>query len=476
MEFAEYTIGNISTSLKTGKTPKTSNPEYFDGNILWVTPSDFLGKKYITTTERKITDVALEKNGASLYKPGTVLISTIGQIGKVAIVDKPISANQQITGIRLKGNIILPELFYYWVLLNKKILENKANKAIISQLSNKLLKRISLRFPKEIKDQQNFISYLNNIQEVIDLRIETIEIVEKLKRTAFLDFFLENVDSNKWDYTTLQESGAIKSTTYGLATRANEDGKGYIMLRMNNISYEGNITLVDLKNVEITEEVFKRFELKDRDILFNRTNSPDLVGKTTVWSNGPGYTFAGYLIRIELKEDILNPYFFCSYLNSDFGKKVLKNKARLSGNLANISATTLLKQKILFPPKDLQEKYETFYIQLEALKEKLNLSLKYLETIFKSTLQNAFTENVKLDENLFFEDLIASLSLDELREKKRLNTLIDWVDKKQNRFTSFEKYDEAYKVILALLEDGSLDQDMANMEIILKVKNEAIKP
>ncbi|HTA27106.1 MAG TPA: restriction endonuclease subunit S, partial [Bacteroidia bacterium] len=116
MDFVEYTIGDISISLKTGKTPKTSNPEYFDGNILWACPSDFIGKKHITDTGRTITEVALEMHEASLYKPGTILISTIGEIGKVAIADKPISANQQITGIRVKDTIILPELFYYWII------------------------------------------------------------------------------------------------------------------------------------------------------------------------------------------------------------------------------------------------------------------------------------------------------------------------------------------------------------------------
>jgi len=210
--------------------------------------------------------------------------------------------------------------------------------------------------------------------------------------------------------------------------------------------------------------------------LFNRTNSPDLVGKTGLWNHGAGYTFAGYLIRVELNEDILNPYFFSGYFNSDFGKKVLKNKARLSGNLANISAATLLKQKIFLPPKHLQEKYESIYTLLDRVKGQLSISLSYLQTVFKSALQIAFTANTQLDENLFFEDMISTLSLKQLKEGSRLNILINWMSKKQNRFTSFEKYDEAYKIVLSLLEDGLLDQDINNLETVLRVKNETVKP
>lgn len=470
MEFVEYTINKLALSIRTGKTPPSDKSEYFKDEINWITPSDLDGKKVIENTSRKLSHIALTDRYVFLHLPETIVIGTKGDVGKVTYVENPAASNDQTTGIFVDKEIILPELFYYWVKLNKSILANKANKSVISILNNKLLRKIKVKFPKAIKDQQNFISYLNRIQAIIDLRIETIEIVEKLKKISFLDFFLENVESSKWPYKTLQESEGIRKTTYGVATKANEDRRGYKMVRMNNISYEGNLNLDDLKTVEISEEEFTRYELKNRDILFNRTNSPDLVGKTAVWNLGSGYTFAGYLIRIELDENILNPYFFSNYFNSDFGKKVLKNKARLSGNLANISATNLLKQKILLPPGHLQERYELLYVKLDAIKERLGLSLSYLETIFKSTLQNAFTEDVHLDENLFFEDLITSLTLEQLREKDRLNILVDWMSKKQKRFTSFEKYDEAYKVILALLEDGSLEQKNINSEIALKVK------
>ena len=143
MEFIEYTIGELAFEVKTGKTPPTTNPEYFDGEIPWIGPSDLKGQKFAEDSERKVSAIALEQKKAFLYQSDTVLISTIGDIGKTAIVKKPVASNQQLTGILVNEEIILSELFYYWIQLNKRVLENKANKAIISMLNNKLLKRVN---------------------------------------------------------------------------------------------------------------------------------------------------------------------------------------------------------------------------------------------------------------------------------------------------------------------------------------------
>lgn len=109
MEFVEYTIGELALEIKTGKTPPTSNLEYFDGEIPWIGPADLKGQKFIEDSERKISKIALEDNKAFLFQSGTVLVATIGGIGKTTIVKKPVASNQQITGILVNEDIILPE-------------------------------------------------------------------------------------------------------------------------------------------------------------------------------------------------------------------------------------------------------------------------------------------------------------------------------------------------------------------------------
>ena len=470
MEFVDYTIGELSLRVRTGKTPPTKNPLYFSGNINWLTPPDLKGQKIINESERKISELALEENKAFLFEPDTILISTIGDIGKACIIDKPSASNQQLTGIVVDKNIISPELFYYWILRSKSLLNNKANKAIISILGNKLLKKIKVSFPKNHEEQFKIVAKLNKIQELINKRLRTIDLLDEHLSSIFLEMFLESPKSKYWALTTINEANVVKHSIQGIGRKANIEKNGMPFLRMNNLTSNGEIDLSDLKWIVPTKKELSTFELNNRNVLFNRTNSPDLIGKIAVWDKGDGYTFAGYLVRLILDENLINPYYFASYFNSKYGRKVLRNKARISGNLANVSASRLKKQKILIPPIDLQNEYENIYFKIKAQKDRYRKSLTILETFFKSSLQNSFSENSDVDEEQILEDLLKDFEIVDLKKGQRINYLLDWLKKgkQKERFSSLEKYYTAIDKLLELLEDGIVKQD--NMDNNIKLR------
>ena len=334
-------------------------------------------------------------------------------------------------------------------------------------LNNKLLKRIKVVFPKNIEDQYKIVGRLNRIQELIDKRVETIQLLDEYIRSVFLEMFLER--SKQSEYIRLGESHGVLSTTYGTSKKANEDGVGLPVLRMGNITYYGEILLDDIKWVKLTEQEQDKLKLKNRDVLFNRTNSPELVGKIAVWNKGDGYTYAGYLIKLELDERIISPYYLTSFFNSDFGKMVLKNKARLSGNLANISATTLLKQLFYLPSIKEQNQFEKIYLKIEKQKETCWLQLNKLRTLFQSNLQDAFALDSQINEEEVFESLLQTFSKEDLKQGDRLKHLLKWIDCKEPRFTKFASYDLAWGRLRELLEDGSIKQVLDKNELKLKV-------
>ena len=110
----ELTIGDLG-KVVTGKTPPTSNSEYFGGDIPFVTPTDMDGRRVISTTERYLTEKGAEAVKGSKLPARSVMVSCIGsQMGKVAISGKPCVTNQQINSI-----IVSPEyseLFVYYSL------------------------------------------------------------------------------------------------------------------------------------------------------------------------------------------------------------------------------------------------------------------------------------------------------------------------------------------------------------------------
>lgn len=465
IKFSEYKLGEIITAIQTGKTPSTNNPLYFDGDIPWVTPSDLKGQKYVTSTGRNLSEQAVIDKQAFLYPENSVLISTIGDIGKVAIAKQPTASNQQITGIKVNEKIILSEFLYYWLFMNKEHLYFKANKAVIPILNNKVLKTISIEIPSDLEYQRKVVLQLDTIQQLIDKRIQSLDILNSLKESLFLNMFASN--AYQWEYKEL--SCFVENTQYGLADALSSDPVGYPIIRMNNISYKGDIDLTNLKYIELNQEKFNKYELKERDILFNRTNSNDLVGKTTVWKKEKGYVFAGYIFRIKLNENRLNPYYLSGYLNSRLGKELLRNKAKVSGSMANISSSLLLKQKILEAPIDLQKTFEFKYIKLEEQTNYLRKSISILQELFQSVLQNIFIKNTEINEAPIFKELIERLSLDDLKgNKRRLQYLIDLF--KNNQFDDEKSYSSAKEKLFDLIVEEEIEQVFADDNIELRVK------
>ena len=126
MSFVKHTVGDIVKVIKSGKTPPSSILEYFDGDVNWFTPSDLGENKSLSNSKRKVSNFAVKDKKVPLFEKHTILISTTGSlIGKVGILEKSASFNQQITGVIVYADIINYELFYYWIKLNKVVLEKK---------------------------------------------------------------------------------------------------------------------------------------------------------------------------------------------------------------------------------------------------------------------------------------------------------------------------------------------------------------
>ncbi len=106
---------------------------------------------------------------------------------------------------------------------------------------------------------------------------------------------------------------------YGISERANIDGAGVPMIRMNNLQPRG-WDLSDLKHIEIDDAALTRHRLERGDILFNRTNSKELVGKCEVFNEPGDWVFASYLIRVRLDRSRALPEFVSAFLNTDAGR------------------------------------------------------------------------------------------------------------------------------------------------------------
>ncbi len=142
---------------------------------------------------------------------------------------------------------------------------------------------------------------------------------------------------------------ALTGMQYGSSTKANTSGDGVAILRMNNI-VDGSLRYADIKHVVLGSSERESLELNRGDILINRTNSKELVGKCAVFDSSESYVFASYLIRLRLNPSLANPEYISYFINCCAGRQQIDKMSRPIGGQANINSEEIRSISILLPP------------------------------------------------------------------------------------------------------------------------------
>jgi restriction endonuclease S subunit len=160
----------------------------------------------------------------------------------------------------------------------------------------------------------------------------------------------------------------------------NEDGEGYKIFRMGELQDGRLIDTGCMKFADIDRAEFEKYRLRPGDILFNRTNSFELVGKTGLFDLPGDYCFASYLVRAVLDPEVMLPAFLNYFMNSERFQISVKRKASRSINQANINATILADETVIFP--------ESFEEQsaVVALLDRLRAEARRLESVCQRKL------------------------------------------------------------------------------------------
>ena len=146
----------------------------------------------------------------------------------------------------------------------------------------------------------------------------------------------------------------LNNIQYGTSTLANTEGKGVSIFRMNNIQDDG-LSLSKIKYVELMDKERDKLLLNSGDLLFNRTNSKELVGKCSVFRELGEWVYASYIIRVVLDEDILIPEFASAFLNSRLGRRQIESISRQIAGMTNINAEEIKNLRIIIPPIEVQQ-------------------------------------------------------------------------------------------------------------------------
>lgn len=151
-----------------------------------------------------------------------------------------------------------------------------------------------------------------------------------------------------WEMVALRDI-ALRAQ-YGTSVRAGARAKGGVpILRMGNIQ-NGEIDVSDLKYIDPASEDVPAYTVQRGDILFNRTNSPELVGKAAVFDLNLRSVFASYLVRLSCDERLVSSRYVCAWINSPWGRWWARTVRTDCVSQSNINASKLLAMPIPLPP------------------------------------------------------------------------------------------------------------------------------
>ena len=176
--------------IVTGKTPSTKKPEFWNGNIPFVTPKDIQGTKHILSTERKITSFGLNSVKGAILPKGAICVSCIGNIGYVGKTITNCVSNQQINSIVPSENINSDYVFYLMKWLWPYFKNYEGQSTALSILNKSQFSKIEIPCHSR-KQQDDIANILNNIDDRIELNNAINNNLEQQAKALYKDWFFD---------------------------------------------------------------------------------------------------------------------------------------------------------------------------------------------------------------------------------------------------------------------------------------------
>jgi type I restriction enzyme S subunit len=327
-------------------------------------------------------------------RKGDVLCAKMRETKKVLLITASEQEYLFSTGfavLRPKTEVILPGFLLYY--LRSRDFQTRKDRvakgATQKAANNSALGELPIPVPP-LGVQERIVPILERLDSLEVTRERANKLTNELIQSLFLDMFGDPaVNPMEWEVATVGD--IVIETQYGLS-KAIDDDPGHIpIVRMNNITPDGRLDLNDLRYVDIGSNELAKYGLAKGDVLFNRTNSRELVGKTGLFSGEGEFVFASYLIRVRVEEKKAVPEYLWAFLNSYYGKRTLLKRARGAIGQANINAQELRSIDLPLPPIELQLRFASLMERVKSLTDKQTRSEHEIAALSSALTERTFS-------------------------------------------------------------------------------------
>ena len=379
----KYRIGELG-EIFTGNTPSKKNNEFYESEDIMFIKPDILSFNItiIKQANEYLSEKAREK--ARIIPKGSLLVSCIGNIGKLGINIEEVAFNQQINAIVHNSKISSSKYLAYLLRYNQKKLEFIANAPVVPIINKSQFSNFELLIHEELEVQSKIVEILDKAQELINKRKEQIAALDELVKSKFIEMFGDPVSNPmNWDKKRLaDECNIITGNTPSRKVEAYY-GNYIEWIKSDNITGAG--VYLSTAREYLSKQGLKvgRSIEKDSILMTCIAGSIKCIGNVAIADRK--VAFNQQINGIEPLKN--NVYFMLQQFN--LSQKYIQSTINMSLK-GILSKGQLSELEFIFPPIEKQNEFAEFFKQVDKLKFEMEKSLKELEDNFNSLMQKAF--------------------------------------------------------------------------------------
>ncbi len=385
-------LGDIC-EIVGGSTPKSNVPEYWDGDVKWITPAELNEDSYILyDSVRRITELGVQKTGLPSFPAGTVILSSRAPIGKVAIAGCVMYCNQGFKNLICSDAI--NNKYLYWFLKGKTDYLNSLGRgATFKEISKQIVANIEIELPP-IERQKEIVDQFEMIAAVLRHRHEQLSALDDLIKARFVEMFGDPEYNDKgWPVKKMNDLCNIGSSKRIYQEEQTMDGIPFwrisdLVAKMDTGNVESNLYIPESKYEELKGQGLVP---KTGDIL---VTSRGTLGRCYIISPEDRFYFQdGMISWLSHYADEITP-FYIQYLFDMPGFKKQIDSMQAGSTVAYLSIAMLKKLDIMLPGRELQNQFAAFVAQIDKSKSVIQKSLDETKLLFDSLMQEYFSGDI----------------------------------------------------------------------------------
>ncbi|MEB3733860.1 restriction endonuclease subunit S [Halopseudomonas pachastrellae] len=333
-----------------GGTPSKSNESFYNGDIPWATVRD-MKQEQLCSTEFQISEEAVRKSSTNIIEAGNIITATRVGLGKVCILQQDTAINQDLKALIPKDSRLDKQYLFWWLKSVAHVIEAAGTGATVKGVKIPFIKALDIPLPS-ISEQKRTVAILDQAFADIDKARALTE--QNLKNACELfESYLQQVFSQRGEGWVECSLGDVAEFKNGLNFSKNSKGEHVKIAGVKDFQSNYVISANEFETAQVDGELSESYELVEGDILTVRSNgNKRLIGRCALVEKISHKTsFSGFIIRIRLMSQNIDPKFLTYYLKSSGVHEMLIGSGG-GANISNLNQQTLTRLPVTYPPLD----------------------------------------------------------------------------------------------------------------------------